>query len=224
MIERLSVVIPAYNAALFIAEAIDSVLEQGVEVEVVVVDDGSTDDTAAIVACRGAPVRLERQSHSGVGAALNAGLDRASGAWIAFLDADDRWAPRKLERQGAVLAANPEIDLVFGHVEEFSSGDAALPSSRWLIRGLSPGRLAGAMLVRRELFDRVGRFRTGQDTGCFLDWYLRAREQDVREVMLPDNVLFRRVHGNNLTATAPNRRDQYVQVIRASLQRRRGSQ
>lgn len=97
---RISAVIPAYNSAAFILGALDNIANQSVPVdEIIVVDDGSNDDTAEKVQqwSDTAPVTLVRQKNSGPSAARNRGIDQATGDWIAFLDADDRWTPRKIE-------------------------------------------------------------------------------------------------------------------------------
>ncbi|MHC5139531.1 MAG: glycosyltransferase family 2 protein, partial [Planctomycetota bacterium] len=96
----ISAVIPAYNAAKYIARSIDSVLAQTHPVdEIVIVDDGSTDNTAAIIKDYGDKVRYIHQPNAGVSAARNTGIEAATGNWIAFLDADDEWLPEKIKRQ-----------------------------------------------------------------------------------------------------------------------------
>lgn len=105
-----SVVIPAYNAAWCVAHAIDSVLAQAfLDFELIVVDDGSTDDTPAVLARYGSAVRVVRQPNRGLAGARNRGIREAAGRYVAFLDADDRWLPGKLERQVALLDARPEL-------------------------------------------------------------------------------------------------------------------
>jgi len=107
---RVSVVIPCYNAARFLRETLDSILAQTLPAaEIIVIDDGSTDDSAAIAESYGPPVRAIRQPNQGESVARNRGIDEAKGDWIAFLDADDLWYPEKLEKQMAVAAASPDI-------------------------------------------------------------------------------------------------------------------
>ncbi|MGI8668594.1 MAG: glycosyltransferase family 2 protein, partial [Aridibacter sp.] len=102
-----SVIIPAYNAEQFISQTIESVLGQTLkDFEIVVVDDGSTDETAGIAESYGAPVRCIRKTNGGVSRARNTGIEHAVGKYIAFLDADDLWEPTKLEKQVALLDAN----------------------------------------------------------------------------------------------------------------------
>ena len=110
---RISVVIPAYNVAAFIAETLQSVLRQTRPVhEVLVIDDGSKDDTAAIAESFGGIVQVVKQKNAGASTARNNALGRATGELIAFLDADDVWAPTKIEKQVAYLEAHPEVGTV----------------------------------------------------------------------------------------------------------------
>ncbi|HET6262971.1 MAG TPA: glycosyltransferase family 2 protein, partial [Chloroflexia bacterium] len=116
-----SVVIPTYNRAHCIAHAIDSVLRQALPPhEVIVVDDGSTDDTATVLARYDRRVRVLRQENGGVSVARNNGIAAASGQWIAFLDSDDEWAPQKLAAHAEAIGAGGTMvvhavnGLVFG--------------------------------------------------------------------------------------------------------------
>jgi Glycosyltransferases, probably involved in cell wall biogenesis len=120
---RVTVIIPCYNHGRFLTDAIDSVLRQTwPDLELIVVDDGSTDDTAAVVGrVTDARVRLLRTAHRGVSAARNAGLEEARGELIAFLDADDIWEPTKLERQVALMDAEPDVALVFTDLRRYSA-------------------------------------------------------------------------------------------------------
>lgn len=118
-----SVVIPCYNGAIYLDEAIESVLAQEYDpLELIVVDDGSTDESGA-VASQYREVRLISMPHSGVGATLNVGVRHALGELLAFLDADDRWLPDKLALQVPVLEGDPDVDMVFGHMRQFRQSD-----------------------------------------------------------------------------------------------------
>ncbi len=111
---EVSVVIPTYNRATRLPAAIDSALRQGVpDIEIVVVDDGSHDDTRAVVATYGTRVRYVHQTNAGVGAARNTGIRHATGVYVAFLDSDDRWEDYKLSMQLALFRAQPSVGLVF---------------------------------------------------------------------------------------------------------------
>jgi len=116
--KTVSVVIPAYNYGRYLAEAIDSALAQTYPpLEIIVVDDGSTDHTAEVIASYGRRVRGVFQANAGVSAARNTGIDVARGEYLAFLDADDVWYPRKLELQMARFEADPSLGLVHAGLE-----------------------------------------------------------------------------------------------------------
>jgi len=118
---RTSVIIPTYNHGRFLREAIDSVRSQTVEdLEIIVIDDGSTDDTPQILASMDEPrLSFHRTKNRGLSAARSEGLRRARGQFIAFLDADDRWRPEKLERQLAMMESEPDLGAVFTNLVQF---------------------------------------------------------------------------------------------------------
>jgi glycosyltransferase involved in cell wall biosynthesis len=221
----ISVVIPVYNCERYLAEAVASIRAQTVAVdEILIIDDGSTDGTAEVARALPAPVRHVRRAHEGGAQALNAGVAEARGEFIAFLDADDLWLPGKLAAQRAVLAADPAIDLVFGLMEQFLSPDLPADRRARLIcpEGTQPGRTISALLARRAAFDRVGALATDLRTGWFIDWSMRAEDLGLRHVMLPDLVLRRRIHGDNLGLRDTAGRVDYLEVVRRNLARRRG--
>jgi glycosyltransferase involved in cell wall biosynthesis len=124
---HISVVVDTYQQGAFLAEAVESVLAQDVEhpVEVIVVDDGSTDGTTEILARYAQRVTVIRQENQGQAAALNTGIAAASGEWVAFLDGDDRWAAGYLSRVAERIAAEPDADALFGAVRRISASGAA---------------------------------------------------------------------------------------------------
>lgn len=219
-----SVVIPVFNGALYLAQAIRSVLAQhGVPLEIVVVDDGSDDESGEIARQFGPPVRCLRQTNAGIAGARNAGIRASTGELLAFLDADDLWTPDRLPAQAARLAARPEVDCVFGLVEHFRDPGA---SSRYEAPGppRAPGLLPGAMLVRRTSFLRVGLFDETRRIGEFIEWQLRAQECGLRREVLPVVVLRRRIHDANTTTRLASERGEYLRVLRAALRRRRAAE
>jgi glycosyltransferase involved in cell wall biosynthesis len=225
MQERLvSVLIGVYNGAPYIAEAIESVFAQTYRpLELIVVDDGSTDDSGDIVRSYGDALVYERQENAGNGAARNRAVALASGRRLAFLDADDRFVRDKLERQTAVLDAHPDVDVVFGYVREFLSPELT-EEERASIRPPAPPTpwtAPNLMLVRREAFSKVGPFAESLKVGVTVDWYARALEAGVRTMMIPDVVLERRLHLANNGIREQASRSQYLHVLKASLDRRR---
>jgi len=220
----ISVIIPVYNCERYLAGAIASVRAQTWRhIETVVVDDGSTDGSAAVAKRFGSFVKYELQPHAGPGTARNRGVELAQGDYLAFLDADDLWMANKLELQMAAFGSDPLPDAVFGHVEQFISPDL----SRELAERIEcpvelvPGRFPGTMLIRSETFRRVGPFSGGLRVAEFIEWYSRATELGLKDVMLPQMVLRRRIHATNSGIVHRDARADYVRVVKAALDRRR---
>jgi len=191
-----SVVMAAWNAAPFVAEALRSVLDQTASpAEIVVVDDGSTDDTAAIAAGF-AGVTVVRQEHAGIAPARNAGLAHARGDFLALLDADDVWLPAKLERQLAAFADDPTREAVFSRFDEF--GDIAFPPPPGTRRPLSEqgAPLPSGLVVPRRIADRIGAFAEGSNVD-WIEWLARLRALGVVEYVLPEVLFRRRIHDRN---------------------------
>lgn len=221
-----SVIVPAYDDGRWIGEALESILRQTRRAdEVIVVDDGSTDDTAAVVARYGPPVRYERQTHAGAGAARNRGVEMAQGDYLAFLDADDLWMDDKLERQLAALAAEPGLDALFGHIQQFESAEPGCPNARHVrfVGEVLPGFVPDTLLIRAEAFRRIGPLREGLSVGEFLPWFASAVDRGLSFRMAPDVVARRRVHtGNSGTGPGGDPRTAYARVLFEVMRRRRG--
>jgi glycosyltransferase involved in cell wall biosynthesis len=149
-----SVIIPAYNVAGIVGRAIDSALAQTVSpLEIIVVDDGSRDETASVVEAYGGKVRLIRQANAGPAAARNRGARDAAGEWLAFLDADDAWLPTKLERQLAYVGA-ARVGLVACLTSGSVDDDNITLERLWNYNYIG----MSGVLVRRAAFEEVGGF------------------------------------------------------------------
>ena len=215
---RLSIVIPTYNRAPLIGFALDSVLDQvEADAQIIVVDDGSTDETLAALARFGDRIQLIRQPNKGPGAARNTGVAAAEGDLIAFLDSDDLWTPDHLAILDGALGKDPTADLAFGRTHEFVEADHGMSFHP----KVKPGLVVGAMLARRAVFERVGPFREDVILGEFIDWGARAREIGVRSTIIDQVVLHRRVHPGNIVQVQRNNSADYMQVVREALERRR---
>lgn len=222
---RISVLIPCYNASEYIEAALESVFFQGVDLhEVVVVDDGSTDRSADRARAFGDRVRVHRQANAGISKARNAALALATGDTIAFLDADDVWPDGSLRARLEALLTDDSIEYAYGGVEQFISPDlGATEAGVHATAKLDPrpARLAGAMLVRRRAFARVGWFSPTLRVGETVDWVARADELGVRGCCLSQIVLRRRLHATNTGLVQRESRTDYLTLAREALARRR---
>jgi glycosyltransferase involved in cell wall biosynthesis len=217
-----SVVIPVRNGARYLGEAIGSVLSQGVrEIDVIVVDNGSTDGSRAVAESFGAPVRVIDEPQQGAAHARNSGAKLATGEYLAFLDADDLWAPGKLARQLKELEARHDLDMVFTHGENFLSPELTETERREVgfAAGVFPFIMPSAMLARRESFFKVGPLPDLRE-GEFIAWYSLALSMGIRADVLPEAFVLRRVHLTNSTRIAP-RRDELLRAARMVLDHKR---
>lgn len=202
-----SVVIPVWNAARYLPQTLQSVLRQTrPPEEIVVVDDGSTDESAAVAEKFGTGVRVLRQDNRGESAARNRGIEAAQGDWIAFLDADDLWHPEKLARQLAAIQADPAVDCVhtnwyfFGRQNgrvDVSAVDSAERYRPGRVAADNPFRIS-SLLVRRELPLRFPEWtQDGEDLIYFLELVRSARI-----ALVPEELIGYRVHGGGQSNAA----------------------
>lgn len=208
--DRVSVVIPCYNVAPFVRATVSSVLAQTHPVfEVIVVDDGSTDETASVASAFGAPVRVIRQANARVSATRNRGLDEATGDYIALLDGDDAWAPEKIARQLEYLRAHPDagavgcnlaVVLEDGRVEsetkDREGGDPARPAVDYFGAPRMP-QICSTVLMRRSVADAV-RFPTGLNDAEDIIYAACVRHR-TRIGMVPDVLVSYRRHPTQYT-------------------------
>jgi glycosyltransferase involved in cell wall biosynthesis len=223
---RLSIVIPAHNAARYLREAVASVVrEAGNDAEIIVVDDASQDESAAIAeSLAGQGVHcLRRARQGGAGAARNQGVAAARGTYLAFLDADDLWPAGRLARLTAALDGAGRPTIAFGHVQHFFSPDMPIEARRqWHCPALPmPGYLTGAMVLRRADFQAIGPFEEDFVLGELIGWLARARELGFAPMMLKEVVLERRIHGANLSITRRAEYSGYAVALKRVLDRRR---
>ena len=220
-----SCVIPVFNGERHVREAIDSVLAQTHRpIEIVVVDDGSTDGTADAVRLYGDQVRYAHQANAGPPAARNHGLALARGDFVAFLDADDRWLPEKLAVQLARFAERPELDCCVTHARLFWTD--ALRAEEALFRAQGrieqPGLAGTTMIARRRAFAAIGGFDTAQKHVATVTWFARARDAGLAVETLPDVLALRRMHEGNLSRQERgDSHDEFLLMFKRTLDRRR---
>ncbi len=197
---KVSVIVPLYNNRAYVGATIDSILGQTLPPdELIVVDDGSTDGGADIVAGYGGAVRLLRQENRGPATAINRALRLATGDFVAFLDADDLWTSGKLALQGPLLAEDTSLDGVFGGVEQFLSEELSPARARYLVPETPMvGIHRSTLLIRRAAFDRFGTFDESFTSSDFVNWWARVSVLGFRYRVLEEVVARRRIHANNM--------------------------
>ena len=227
-----SVIIPAYNAERYLREALDSVMAQTYgDVEVVVVDDGSTDGTREIVRGYGPAARLIEQANAGPSAARNRGVREAGGELVAFIDSDDLWLPEKLALQVPLFDAERRVALVYCHCDRMNADGETLPTPHpprpqgrvfldFLLRNHCP--TSGAV-VRRDVFLEMGGFP--EDMIWAEDWHLWLRVARRYDFAAVEEVLVRhRVHGGALTVQLEKAYRGARSVLEGALNGRDGSE
>ena len=212
-----SVIIPVYNGERFLRRAIANVREQNYQpLEIIVVDDGSTDGTANIAA-EHREVRYFYQENQGPAAARNLGIKEAKGEAIAFLDVDDLWSANKLELQTACLKQQPSVDIFQG----FTQIKRRIADEEVYADYRAPYFLSvlSSALYRRSVFERVGLFDAKLIYGEDTDWFLRAWENRIEQVILDEVTLFYYKHDENMTKGKDRKQLGLVRVYHQHLQR-----
>lgn len=215
-----SVIIPVFNAERFLGDALDSVISQGyANLELIFVDDGSTDRSREIIERTPGKIRYLRQENSGPAAARNRGIEIAEGEIIAFQDADDIWPPRKLEIQLAVLDKDPALEIVMGQVQrvQSSEGEPVLENINVPCFGVN----LAASIFRRSAFEQVGPFDEQLRFSEDVDWFMRARERGIKTAKIDDVTLLYRLHDQNMTRDKLLTNLNTFKVLKMSLDRRR---
>jgi glycosyltransferase involved in cell wall biosynthesis len=221
-VDRLTVaaLVPVWNGAAFLAEALESILAQEPAVdEVLVIDDGSTDHSAAIAARLAPRVHCARLPHRGLAATRNAAVRLSRSDLVAFLDSDDLWPRERLSRLVRALEENPDCGIAQGRLQRMvpSAG-----TSRWeLVDESWRAPNLGTAVIRRSAFATVGLFDESVSGGDDVDWLLRARELGVRETRVDSITLHYRRHDANMTNDAATDRSRLMRVLGKAVARRR---
>jgi glycosyltransferase involved in cell wall biosynthesis len=221
MNDAYSVVIPAFNAAATLRSTIDSILAQTVAArEIIVVDDGSIDETASVAGAIAGPITLIRQANRGPGAATTAGFSRVTTQWVATLDADDLWLPHKIERQFAFYADNTNLAGIFSLARLFNDGEKPDPQGIGAVRRLWTRT---TMLFRTQAAREIGDFTDfpGQ-LGEVIDWLARSRDLGHRHAMIDEILAMRRIRPGSLSSGLDADRSRgYLVAVRNAIERKR---
>jgi glycosyltransferase involved in cell wall biosynthesis len=218
-----STIVPVYNAARYLRATLESAVAQTLPpLEIIVVDDGSTDESA-VVARGFREVRCLQQPNQGCAAARNRGVAAARGDLLAFLDADDLWTADKLAVQVAYMTAHPEVGYTLARQELFLEAGARRPPAirPEHLEHDQVGYLPSTLVVRRPVFDRIGGFDITQKISSDVDWFLRAKDLDVPMAVLPQVLVRRRIHDANLSTDTRANQAALLKVFKASIDRQR---
>ena len=213
-----SVIVPVFNGAAFIRGAMENINAQHyTPLEIIFVDDGSTDETAKIIADFKDKVKYVYQTNSGPSAARNKGLEIARGEIVRFLDVDDLWAENSLSLMVECLKKSPETEIVMGKLEVLLLREGEVknfiePSIAFHI---------GTALFRKRVFDKVGLFDPSLRYAEDLDWFMRARECGASIVVFDQVTMLYRVHETNMTRGMNLTSLNFFKALKKSLDRRR---
>jgi len=200
----ISVIIPTYNRAHLLPRALDSILSQScLPNEIIVVDDGSSDDTSVLMASLYPEIVFIQQSNTGVSCTRNVGIKRASGDWIAFLDSDDEWFPEKLEVQMNALYKNPELKICHTNEIWIRNGTRVNPKKKherfggWIFQKCLPLCCISpsSVIIHKSIFDEVGLFDDSLLVCEDYDLWLRITARN--PVLYIEKQLLRKYGGHN---------------------------
>jgi glycosyltransferase involved in cell wall biosynthesis len=221
-----SCIVPVYNGETYLGETLESILAQTHRpLDVLVVDDGSTDGSAEVAKGFGKEVRYVYQDNAGPASAYNTALALVEGDFVSFLGADDLWHADKTSRQLHRFQLRPELGYTVTYLENFWIPELKEEAERFRDHRLGrpmPGYTSATLLARKALFDQVGHFDATLQHGHDFDWFLRAAERGTAMEILPDVLMYRRIHHSNRSRRlADNSRKAFLSILKASLDRRR---
>lgn len=221
--ELVTCIVPVYNGAAYLGTALDSILAQDHRpIEVIVVDDGSTDESARLASSYGPPVHLLCQANRGPAVARNSGLRAAKGAFICFLDADDIYRPGKLNRQLERFVADPKLEVSLCIAENFWEEGLEDEERRYQANGrLRMSHSFDTILARRSVFQQIGSLDptlvAGEEQ---LDWFSRLLDSAPVIEVLDEVLVSRRMHAASRTHNTPTL-DPFVDLVKRRLDQRR---
>lgn len=218
----ISVIIPVYNCEKYISDAIDSVMAQNYQnLEIIVIDDGSTDNTANIVKNRNSTKYIFQQN-AGPASARNKGICSASGELIAFIDSDDLWPENKLGMQLIEFQDDKDSEVIMGRIKYVELPDAV---KRNMMRLDSDNTFKyinlGAGLFKKSVFEKVGLFNEDFRFWEDLDWFLRAYENGISIKFIDQAAMIYRVHSDNMSNDRNQANHYFIKAVKNSINRRK---
>ena len=198
---KISIIVPVKNGENYLREAILSGLAQDYEnIEMIVVNDGSTDKTSEIIESFGTRIKTLHQENQGVGASRNRGVEMSQGEYLAFLDHDDLWEPSKLRKQKKLWEEAGSDPLVFCQMQQFFCPTLNEEERKKIIlnQAALSGYIPGGLFISKRRFLQIGFFTETRDLGDFMEWYAKALSLNAPHTLLNAVGLYRRIHQNNM--------------------------
>lgn len=221
--QLVSVIVPVYNGERFLRESIESILNQQYkEIEIIIIDDGSTDRSAEIAKSY-ENVHYINQSNQGPSVARNMGIQTSKGNFISFLDCDDVWYSEKLKVQMKYLIDHPDIGFVFAHRKMIVEKCITKPPwyKEHLFDNASPVLCASALLARKNVFIKVGGYNPDYRFGENAEWLTRTKDFGIKMAILPETLLEQRLHDKNQTYHLNEMRSNILKALKESIDRQR---
>jgi glycosyltransferase involved in cell wall biosynthesis len=219
-----SVIVPTYNSAKYIRETLTSIFNQDYPNLEVIVVDKSDDNTPEIV--QEFDVVYIKQENKGKPAAMNIGIKAAKGDYISALDSDDLWLPEKTSTQMRKFKTNTDLDVAFCYVQQFLCPTVEDAEQKFFIPENSEilsGYTSIAMLIKKEALDKVGEFDEEYTFGDFIQWYGRAKDLNLKEAILDDVLVKRRIHKSNMGGDQMAAKLSYMKAIKERLMRNKAN-
>jgi glycosyltransferase involved in cell wall biosynthesis len=219
-----SVIVPVYNGERYLSAALDSIFAQHYRpIEVIVVDDGSADNSAHIVRSY-RDIQYIYQINEGHGKAKNTGIAASQGEFIAFLDADDLWTPDKLSLQVDHLINNPNVGYALCKMRFLLEPGVHMPSGlhKEHLLGTPSAYIPSALVVRMSVIKKIGMFDPSYRHSNDSDWFFRAHDAGITMTILPEVLLYRRIHSSNLSREIQTMSSELLRVVKTSINRKRG--
>lgn len=217
----LNVVIPIYNSGPYLREAIESILNQSYQpIEIIAIDDGSTDDSAEIVKSY-KEIRYFHQENLGPAVARNKGISIAQADYIGFHDADDICEKNRFECQMELLLNNSQLKLVYSRIQNFAEKNANVPSFLQTPELMKPRMgFISSGVMHKTVFEQVGLFNPEIRIGEDVEWIIRANEKGICACTIPDVLIMRRLHENNISKDLSTGHRNLARILLAAIKRR----
>jgi glycosyltransferase involved in cell wall biosynthesis len=218
-----SVIVAVSDGERFVSSALHSIFKQNYHPFELIVVDGQSVDHTAVIAQSFEPVKYIYQARRGLANGRNIGIEAAQGELIAFLDSDDLWTPDKLNVQIHYLLKNPEVQYVNAWVKLFVEPGSSLRSryTKEFLGRAHVGRTPGTLVARKSVFDLVGMFSADFSIACDVEWFKRANDHNIPAFIIPEVLLYKRIHNRNLSSNVKTNRREVLSIIKQTIRQQR---